>query len=175
MKIVSSREVFRSKIFHVTEERAVAPDGFEIRRAIVRHPGAAVMLAVDEAGRILLVRQFRLPAQRYLWELPAGRIDPGETPLQTARRELVEETGYRARRWKKLLSFYPTPGYVSEKMTLFLATGLQAGEASPMDDEKIRCRWFTPEELAEMIESNKILDGKTIAGVLFYLRIRNRL
>ncbi len=175
MKIVSSREVFRSKIFHVTEDRAVDRGGFEIRRAIVRHPGAAVMLAVDDAGRILLVRQFRLPARRYLWELPAGRIDPGETPLQTARRELREETGYRARRWKKLLSFYPTPGYVSEKMTLYLATELEAGEASPMEDEKIRCRWFAPEEVAAMIEKNKILDGKTVAGVLYYLRIRDRL
>ncbi len=85
------------------------PSGFEIKRSIVHHRGSAVMLAVDDRKRILLVRQYRLPAQRYLWELPAGRLDEGETPLQTAKRELIEETGYRAKQWKKLLTFYREP------------------------------------------------------------------
>jgi ADP-ribose pyrophosphatase len=168
MKLVSSREVFRSKIFRVTEDLAIDPDGFEIRRCIVQHPGAAVMLPVDEGGRILLVRQYRLPARRHLWELPAGRIDAGETPLAAARRELQEETGYRARRWKKLLVLYPSPGYVAEKMTVFLATGLTAGEAAPMDDERIRVRWFASPEAEAMIAANRIVDAKTIAAILFY-------
>ena len=103
MKITSSREVYSCKLFRVTEDEAVdARTGFHIRRSVVRHAGSAVMMAVDNKKRILLVRQYRLPADRYLWELPAGRLDPGEKPLQAARRELAEETGYQARNWKKL-------------------------------------------------------------------------
>lgn len=166
MKLVSSKEVYASPIFKVTEDRAVAPDGFEIQRAIVRHGGSAVMLAVDDENRVLLVRQFRLPAQQHLWELPAGRLDEGETPLQTAKRELIEETGYRARRWKKLISFYPSPGYVSEKMTVFVATEIQQGDAAPMEDERIECRWFTLGELEDWIRRGKISDAKTLVGIL---------
>ena len=170
MKIVSSKQVYSSRIFAVTEDHAVGRDGFEIRRAIVRHPGAAVMMPIDQDGRILLVRQFRLPAQAFLWELPAGRIDPGETPLQAARRELVEETGYRARRWKKLISYYPSPGFVSEKMTVFLATGLTPGPASPMGDERIESRWFTAAEIDSLIRRGRLVDCKTILSFLAWQR-----
>src|SRR5215467_1497400 len=107
MKIVSSREVLKNKLFTITEEVAVDPDGFEIHRNIVRHPGSAVMMAVDENNKVLLVRQFRLPAQQELWELPAGRLDPGEDSLEAAKRELREETGYTAAQWKRLTSFWP--------------------------------------------------------------------
>ena len=105
MKLISSKEITRTPIFWVTLDRALDPDGVEIKRAIVQHLGSAVMMPVDDRHRILLVRQYRLPARRYLWELPAGRVDPGETLLQAARRELAEETGYRARHWKKLAAF----------------------------------------------------------------------
>jgi ADP-ribose pyrophosphatase len=98
MKVVSSRERYRCGLFWVTEDHAKDSTGFEIRRSIVRHAGSAVMMAVDARDRILLVRQYRLPASADLWELPAGRLDPGEKPLQAARRELLEETGFRARR-----------------------------------------------------------------------------
>jgi ADP-ribose pyrophosphatase len=171
MKLVSSRELYRCNLFRVTEDHAVDPDGFEIRRSIVQHPGSAVMMAVDERGRILLVRQYRLPARAMMWELPAGRLDPGEKPLQAARRELVEETGYRARKWKKLLTLYPSPGYVSEKMTVFVATGLIKGDAQPMEDERIECRWFTPRELEHMIRVGRLIDAKTIASVLAWGRL----
>ncbi|HXA06110.1 MAG TPA: NUDIX hydrolase [Bryobacteraceae bacterium] len=164
MKLISSRERYRSPIFWVTEDRAKDPGGFEIRRAIVRHAGSAVMMAVDTRRHILLVRQYRLPARADLWELPAGRLDPGEKPLEAARRELQEETGYRARRWKKLISFYPSPGYVAEKMTIFLATELTAGEATPMEDERIQSRWFPARLVEKMILSNKIQDAKTMIG-----------
>jgi ADP-ribose pyrophosphatase len=164
MKLLSSRELYRSPIFWVTEDHAKDPSGFEIHRAIVRHAGSAVMMAVDARRRILLVRQYRLPARADLWELPAGRLDPGEKPLEAAKRELQEETGYRARRWKKLISFYPSPGFVSEKMTIFLATELTAGEATPMDDERIRARWFSASQVEKMILSNKIQDSKTMIG-----------
>ena len=170
MKLVSSRERYRCGLFRVTEDHAVDPDGFEIRRSIVQHAGSAVMMAVDGRGRILLVRQYRLPARASLWELPAGRVDPGEKLLAAAKRELAEETGYRARHWKKLVSFYPSPGYVAEKMTIFLATGLTAGQARPMEDENIRCRWFTARELDTLMRSGKIIDAKTLIGFLAWKR-----
>ena len=112
------------------------------------------------------MRQFRLPAEDYLWEIPAGRIDPGENALQAAQRELGEETGLTAKSWKEMVSFYPSPGYVGEKMTLFLATDLTQGEAHNMDDERIDCRWFTREEVANKIQTGEIRDAKTIIGFL---------
>ena len=167
MKITSSKEVYKCSLFRVTEDQAVDPKtGFEIKRSIVRHGGSAVMMAVDEKKRILLVRQYRLPAEKYLWELPAGRLDPGEKPLQAAKRELIEETGYRARTWKKLASFFVSPGFVQERMTIFLATGLTAGTATPMDDERIETRWFTTRELAGLIREGKIEDAKTLIGFM---------
>ena len=172
MKIISSEEKLRTPVFTVTEDHAVDPDGFEIRRAIVQHGGSAVMLAVDEKKRVLLVRQYRLPARQSLWELPAGRLDPGEKPLQAAKRELGEETGYRARKWKKLVSFYPSPGFLAERMTIFLATDLSEGEPHNMDDERIETRWFRRKDVENMIHGGKIVDGKTIIGFLFWSRFR---
>ena len=170
MKLISSKEITKNKIFRVTLDHAVDPGGFEIKRVIVQHRGSAVMMPVDENNRILLVRQYRLPARRYLWELPAGTIDEGETALQTARRELVEETGYRAKKWTKLAEFYPSPGFLSEKMTIYLATGLTAGEPKPMEDERIATRWFTAKDLDEMIRAGKIKDAKTNIGFLRWKR-----
>ncbi len=173
MKIISSREVYQCKLFRVTEDQAVdRKSGFQIERCVVRHVGSAVMMAVDEKKRVLLVRQYRLPAEKYLWELPAGRLDPGEKPLQAARRELAEETGYRARTWTKLASFWVSPGYVQERMTIFLATDLTEGQATPMDDEQIESRWFTRKEMTEMIHSGKIEDAKTMIGFLLWQRGR---
>jgi ADP-ribose pyrophosphatase len=168
MKLISSKLKYKNSLFSVTEDHAVAPDGFEIHRAIVQHPGSAVMMAVDKDKRILLVRQYRLPARAYLWELPAGKLDAGETPLQAAKRELIEETGYRAKKWKKLVTFFPSPGYIAEKMTIFLATGVTAGQATPMDDERIQTRWFTSKEIGQAIQKGKILDGKTMLGYLMW-------
>jgi ADP-ribose pyrophosphatase len=165
MKIISSKQVYDCGLFRVTEDRAVdAKTGFEIKRSVVRHIGSAVMMAVDAKKRILLVRQYRLPAERYLWELPAGRLDPGETPLKAARRELVEETGYKASKWMKLASFWVSPGYVQERMTIFLAEDLTEGQATPMDDEQIEIGWFTARQVAEMIATGVIQDAKTMVG-----------
>src|ERR1700710_1705422 len=121
MKITSTKEVYRCGLFWITEDEAVDRTGWKIKRSVVRHRGSAVMMAVDEKSRVLLVRQYRLPANQFLWELPAGKSDEGETVQQAAKRELIEETGLRAKTWKKLTSFYPSPGFLEEKMTIFLA------------------------------------------------------
>jgi ADP-ribose pyrophosphatase len=170
MKTISSQELIRTSIFWVTRDRALDPDGFEIERAIVQHGGSAVVMPVDERKRILLVRQYRLPARQYLWELPAGRVDPGETPLKAARRELAEETGYKARRLEKLVTFYASPGFLAEKMTIYLARGLTAGKMTPMEDERITAKWFTARELDHLIRAGKIPDAKTQIGFLMWKR-----
>ncbi|MGP0076445.1 MAG: NUDIX hydrolase [Bryobacteraceae bacterium] len=174
MKLVSSKEKLTNKLFTVSEDHAVDPSGFEIKRFIVHHRGSAVMMPVDDRKRILLVRQYRLPAERYLWELPAGSVDPGEKPLQTAKRELKEETGYRGKNWKKLISFFPSPGFLTEKMTIYLATGLIAGVPTPMDDERIETRWFTAKEVQAAIDSNEIQDAKTMLGYFFWKGSRRK-
>ena len=170
MKIISSKELIRTPIFHVTMDHALDPDGFEIKRAIVQHGGSAVVMPVDEKGRVLLVRQYRLPARSYLWELPAGRVDEGETVAQAARRELTEETGYKARKFRKLAEFYPSPGFLAEKMTIYLATELTPGKQTPMEDERIETRWYTSKEIDKLIHSGKILDAKTQIGFLKWKR-----
>ena len=170
MKLISSTQLISTPIFHVTSDRALDPDGFEIKRAIVQHGGSAVMMPIDKRRRVLLVKQFRLPARRYMWELPAGRIDEGETALQAARRELVEETGYRARKWAKLAEFYPSPGFLAEKMTIYTARELTQGESKPMEDERIETKWYTAVEIDKLIQSGKIIDAKTMIGFLRWQR-----
>jgi ADP-ribose pyrophosphatase len=171
MKKISSKEVYRCGLFSVTEDEAEDRTGWRMKRSIVRHRGSAVMMAVDAKDRVMLVRQYRMPANQFLWELPAGKTDEGETALQAARRELIEETGLRAKKWKKLVSFFPSPGFVEEKMTIFLATDLTQGESHPMEDERIETRWFTKKELREWIASNRILDAKTMIGFLYWKRL----
>lgn len=168
MKIISSDEILKNKLFRVVNEVATDPSGFEIHRSIVRHPGSSVMLAVDEKERVLLVKQFRLPAEQDLWEIPAGRIDPGESALETAQRELREETGYSATRWIPLAHFWASPGYVDEQMNLFLALDLAEGKQEPMEDERIEIRWFGKDELLDMIRRGEVKDGKTIIGYFLW-------
>jgi ADP-ribose pyrophosphatase len=174
MKTISSEELIRTPIFNVTMDRALDPDGFEIKRAIIQHPGSAVVMPVDDRKRVLLVRQYRLPALQYLWELPAGRIDEGETPLQAAKRELGEETGYRAKKWQSLGAFFPSPGFLAEKMTIYLATELTEGKQTPMEDERIEPKWFTAREIDGLIEAGKVLDAKTQIGFLKWKRYFSR-
>jgi len=165
-RLEESRTVFRGRVFQVTRDRAREPGGVEVTRDIVRHAGSAVILPRRDDGRILLVRQFRLPARRRLWELAAGRLDPGESPLQAAKRELGEETGFTAERWRLLVEYFPSPGYLDEKMWIYLAEGLKRGRARPEEDERIERRWFTPEQIQRMIRSGKLEDGKALVGCL---------
>ena len=170
MKLLSSKKLLDTPIFEVTWDHAKDPAGFEIKRAIVRHAGSAVMMPVDERGRILLVKQYRLPARKYLWELPAGRLDPGESVLKAAKRELREETGYKAKRWTKLASFFASPGFLEEKMTIFLAEDLTPGEPENMEDERIEMQWMSAKELDGLIRDGKIEDAKTMIGFLTWKR-----
>jgi ADP-ribose pyrophosphatase len=175
-RVVSSKTVFQGRVFSVVSDRVEEPDGVKVQREIIRHPGSVVVMAVDDSGRtplLLLERQYRYAADARLWELPAGRVDPGENHLSAARRELLEETGFTARKWQRALSLYPSPGFLDEVMHVFLARGLQSGTAQPEDDERIQVRFFPLEQVARMALSGKIPDGKTLAA-LFWLEKKLR-
>jgi ADP-ribose pyrophosphatase len=148
----------------------VEPGGVKVTREIIHHNGSAVIIPVFADGKILMERQFRMAAGQRLWELPAGSIDKGETPLETAKRELAEETGYTSASWRKLAEFYPSPGLLDEKMTIFVARSIRAGKATPEEDEKIATRAFKLEELLRMIRNKKIEDGKSMIGLMYFDR-----
>jgi ADP-ribose pyrophosphatase len=169
-KVLKSRVAFRSPIFYVTTEQVREPSGVTARRDVVRHPGSIVVMAVDDTRqpwRVLLIRQYRYAAGCELWELPAGRIDEGEKTLAAAKRELLEETGITAQRWKRALTFFSSPGFLDETMALFLARGLQQGQAQPEEDEVIHARFFPLSLAVKMVMTGKISDAKTIAGILW--------
>ncbi len=170
-RVLSSREVYRGPLFRVTHDEVIEPSGVRVRRDIVRHTGSVVILAVVESPSepcVLLERQYRHAAQDYLWELPAGRIDPGEPELAAAKRELHEETGYTAKRWKRILKYYASPGFVAEPMAVFLAQGLQAGEAQPEADEVIQKHLVPLSKALRMATTGRIRDSKTISGILWF-------
>jgi ADP-ribose pyrophosphatase len=146
------------------------PGGVVAARDIVVHSGSVVLLPVFPDGRVLLVRQYRHAARAFLWELVAGRIDAGESPVAAAHRELAEETGYAARRLRQLLVIFPSPGFVSERMWIFSATGLTRGAARPEDDERISARRFSLAAAEQMIRRGTLRDAKSIAAILFYAR-----
>lgn len=168
-KILSSKIVFRGKVFGVRRDLVAEPGGLRVSREVITHPGSVVVLPVFRDGRILMIRQYRHATQQFLWELVAGRIDHRETVKHAAARELKEETGYRASKFHQFLNFFPTPGFLEERMHLLLATGLTAGQAEPEADEKIISHAYTITQLKLMIKRGDLKDGKSIAGILFYL------
>jgi ADP-ribose pyrophosphatase len=173
VKVISSRVVFRGPVFHVTSDLVIEPGGVKARRDTVRHQGSVVVLALDESKPqpwALLARQFRYPVGDYIWELPAGRIDHGESALAAAKRELREETGYAARQWKRALFYYSSPGFLDETMTIYIARDLLPGPAQPEEDERISARFFPLADLVRSAEKGTLRDGKTIAGVLWAAR-----
>jgi len=169
-RLLSSRTVYRGPVFWITTDYVAEPGGVRVRRDLVHHTGSVVILAVDTSRstpRILLERQYRHAANDYLWELPARRIDAGDKELDAAKRELLEETGYSATRWQRILNFYASPGFVAETMSVYLATGLRKGTAQPEDDEVISLRFVPLPSLVRMIMAGTIRDAKTISSVLW--------
>ena len=169
-RLLSSRVAYQGPAFWVTVDQVLEPSGVRARRDIVHHSGSVVVLAIDDTGhgpKVLLLRQYRHAAQQYLWELCAGRIDAGESPLPAAKRELLEETGYSAKHWKRIFCFYASPGFVAETMAVYLAHGLHAGEAQPEEDEVIETRFFPLGRAVKMVMRNTIRDAKTISAILW--------
>jgi ADP-ribose pyrophosphatase len=168
-EILSSEMIYQGRVFGLRRDEVVEPSGVRTTREVITHPGSVVVLPVLPDGRIVMIRQYRHATRQYLWELVAGRKEPGETPKQGAARELLEETGYRAKRFKVFLDVFPTPGFLEERMYLLLAEELTAGEPQPEEDEKIEVRTFKLKELKQMIKSGRLKDAKSIAGILYYL------
>jgi ADP-ribose pyrophosphatase len=174
-KVLDSKVVYEGKLFRVLQDHIIEPGGRESQRDVIRHNGSVVILAVDPAKHkkdpwIVVERQYRHAAGQFLWELPAGKLDAGESPVDGAKRELAEETGYGAKKWSLLVEYYASPGFLGESMKVFLAEGLIAGDAHPEDDEHIDFRLVKLSDLLEMVDKGKIIDGKTLTTVLLYAR-----
>lgn len=166
---LSREELMRGRIFSVSRCSLRYQDGSTAKNDLVLHHGAAVFAPIPRPGRILLIRQYRHAIGDYAWEIPAGRMEEGEKPLATAKRELAEECGLAARRWRKAAAFYPAPGYTTEIMHLFFCYDLRkaTGNARPDADEEIETREFTIRELDRRIRARTIIDGKTLAAALY--------
>ena len=169
-RVVSSETLFKGRVFTLKRDRVSEPSGIVTTREIIEHPGSVVVLPVLDDGRIVLIRQYRHAAGQYLWELVAGHKEPDESVVTGAHRELLEETGYTAKRIRKMIEVYPSPGLLGERMDIFLAQGLTKGKARPEDDEKITQKIVTLREAERWIKSGKIRDSKSVAGILFYSR-----
>jgi ADP-ribose pyrophosphatase len=156
-KILRSKMVYKGPVFGIRRDDIIEPSGLRVTREVITHPGSVVVLPALPDGRIVMIRQYRHATRQFLWELCAGRIDKGENPRRAAARELIEETGYRAKRFHVFLDIFPTPGFLEERMYILLA-------------EEITVKAFTHGEIEQMIRRNKIRDGKSIAGILYYLR-----
>ena len=172
--VLDSKVLYEGKIFSLRRDIVIEPGGVRAERDIIVHPGSVVVLPVFPDGRLLLIRQYRHSVGEFLWELVAGRKEPKENPVAAAKRELAEETGYRAKRLRKLMRVVPTPGFVNEWMWIFAAEGLSKGVARPEDDEKITARLFTWKQAEQMIERGTLRDAKSICGILYHARFVKR-
>lgn len=175
-QLLSSEVVFQGSLFRVLHDKLLEPGGKPSERDVIRHNGSVVILAMDSSKNkknpwVVIERQYRHAANQYLWELPAGKLDPGEDALAGAKRELAEETGYSAKKWKPLVEYYASPGFLGESMKVFIAEGLVAGDAHPEEDEEIDFRLVRLSDLLKMIEKGAIKDGKTLTSVLLYARL----
>lgn len=174
-QLLSSKVVYEGSLFRVRHDKLIEPGGKHSERDVIRHNGSVVILALDSSKSkkdpwVVIERQYRHAANQYLWEVPAGKLDEGEEALAGAQRELEEETGYRAKKWKPLVEYYASPGFLGEAMKVFIAEGLIPGDAHPEEDEQIEFRLVRLSDLLRMIDKGAIKDGKTLTCVLLYAR-----
>ena len=165
--MLSSKSVYRGKLLHVLEDEVRLPDGGQARREYIRHPGAAMMVPFLDAKTVVLVRQFRYPLGRHFLEVPAGKVDPGEDPMQAARRELREECGYEAGEWRRLATIHPCIGYADEAIELFLARELTHVGHAPDDGEFLEVVTMGLTEALDWVRDGKITDQKTVIALLW--------
>jgi len=174
-QLISCETLFEGPLFRVVHDKLIEPGGRPSERDIIRHHGSVVILAMDTTKSkrdpwIVMERQYRHAAGQFLWELPAGKLDAGEDAMAGAQRELAEETGYSAKKWKPFLVYYASPGFLGESMQVFTAEGLVAGDAHPEDDEQIDFRLVKLSDALKMIDKGAIIDGKTLCSLLFFER-----
>jgi ADP-ribose pyrophosphatase len=176
-RLISSKLAYQGKVFSVYTDKVEEPGGSVNERDVIRHNGSVVILAVDESKNprdpeVILERQYRHAAGQFLLELPAGRIEPGETPLAAAKREMIEETGYRAKRWTLLTKYFASPGFLGEWMQIYLAREIRDGLAQPEADEQIEIVRLRLSQAMALVAANKIHDGKTLIGLSLYAAAR---
>jgi ADP-ribose pyrophosphatase len=168
--VLHTEEVFRGRVVNLSVLEVRLPDGTQSQRELVKHPGAVALVALDESNDVLLVRQYRIAAEKVMLEIPAGTLDADEPPEVCAERELQEETGYRPNKLERIGGLYAAPGYTTEFIHLFLATNLQESRLDMDDDEFIEVERVPLAEAVAMIERGEIIDGKSIAGLLWVAR-----
>jgi ADP-ribose pyrophosphatase len=179
-KVNSSQLTYEGPLFRVfNEEVQEAGVASPVRRDVIRHNGSVVILAVDDSKSkkdplIVIERQYRHAAGQFLYEVPAGKVDGGEDRLAAAKRELIEETGFRAKKWTKLTRYFASPGFLGEWMQVFLAEKLAAGDAQPEADEKLEIYMVPLSEVLRLIGAGEIRDGKTLVSVMLYDRLRKK-
>jgi ADP-ribose pyrophosphatase len=178
VEVISSRLSYEGPLFRVYTDE-ILEKGRKVMRDVVRHNGSVVVLAIDDSNSkrdplIVMERQYRHAAREYLLEVPAGKMEEGEDALAGAKRELLEETGFRAARWRKMLRYFASPGFLGEFMQVFIAEGLTIGEAQPEYDEQLEIEMIPLSKLLAMIEAGKVHDGKTLISVMLYDRLRQR-
>jgi ADP-ribose pyrophosphatase len=176
-RLLKSEVAYKGKIINVYRDTVLEPNGKEATREVVRHSGSVVILASDDSSdpndpTLILIRQYRHAAGQFLIELPAGRIDAGEPPLAAAKREMIEETGFRARRWTRLVNYFASPGFLGESMTIFVARDLRPGDATPEEDEQIEILPTPLSKALELIAEGSIHDGKTLIGLSLFDQAR---
>jgi len=166
--------IYQGRIINVCNDDISLPNGKAAKREYVEHRGGVAVLAIDENGYLPIVRQFRYPFHKEIWEIPAGKLEVGEDPDEAIRRELTEETGLAAEKFERFAEFYPTVGYSNEIIRLYFATGLTYVGAHPDEDEFLELKYIHIDELYQMCLDGRIKDGKTVLGVLKYCALKER-